>query len=199
MISKKYLVYLDILGFKVLAQEIARKSGLPEDWCRQNMILEPVRRRVREVAKKATGSTKGINPIEGSDNYLLIFDSVQRAFEAVSELIALEIPHKDYRAIPLEIGMDVREIDEAIDLEPVSRRAIIEHLKDISSSLYFYHEYCKSKENNRIEESIKGTFALLTSEFFNNLEPLDKKYCESTSYKGKNFFTTNLERLGQKA
>ena len=102
--------------FKKRAQEIAEKSGFDEDWVRQKVISEPVRERVNEATKK---------PIKVSpDSYLLIVDSVQRAFEVIGELTAIKIPHKSYQFVPLEVVLDAREIDEAIELEPENRRPI---------------------------------------------------------------------------
>ncbi|NIA11473.1 MAG: hypothetical protein GWP10_17540 [Nitrospiraceae bacterium] len=40
---------------------------------------------------------------------------------------------------------------------------------------------------------------LFTQEFFDDLEPLDKKYCERISYSDKTFFVADLEKIQQRA
>ncbi len=185
MSRKRYLLYLDILGFEALAQEIAKKSKFEEDWIRQTLISEPVSARVKELGEKAVK----VSP----DSYLLTVDSVQRAFEVVGELTTIEIPHKCYGFVPLELCLDAREIDEAIKLEPQSRQVIIKALRN--DVFRPYHKYCSTKKGIRITE----TFVLFTPEFFNDLELLDRKYCEAISYEGKSFLVANLEKIRQRA
>jgi len=187
MSQKKYLVYLDILGFEELPQEIAKELGLHEDWedwVRQKIILEPVRRRVEEVSKKRINVSL--------DSYLLTVDSVQRAFEVVGELTTIAFPRKGHAFVPLELVLDAREIDESVSVELASQRPIIEALRNDILSLY--HEYCKKKGIR-----IKETFVLFTPEFFNDLEPLERKYCNPISYKRKRFFLADLEKIRQRA
>ena len=192
MDEKKYLVYLDILGFKNVAEEIAKKTGFNEDVFRQNFISNPLQRKIDEIKREGIQIFKGISEIEGSDNYVLIVDHVQTAFELVGKLTRIEIPHKDYGFIPLEVGLDVQEIDVAVQVEPINRKEIIKFLKnDIVNP---YRDYYKGKHGYKIKE----TFVLFTQDFFDELEPLDKKYCQEILYSGKNFFVANLEKVQQR-
>ena len=45
-------------------------------------------------------------------DYILKIDEIETVFEVVGELTTTEIPHKDYRYIPLDIGIGMKEIDE---------------------------------------------------------------------------------------
>jgi len=105
MNEKKYLVYVDILGFEDLARVIAKKSGFEEDWIRQNCLSDPLEKRIGEIKREGIQIPQGISEIEGSDNYVLIVDHIQTAFELVGKLTTIRIPHKDYKFIPLEVGL----------------------------------------------------------------------------------------------
>jgi len=188
---KKYLIYVDILGFKKLAEEIAEGSGFEEDIIRKNYLTDPLREEIDEI-KKFIPISEGISEIEGSDNYILILDDIQIAFEIIGKLTRIKIPHRAYGCIPLELGMGVKKIDEKLQVESINRKEIIEFLKNDIITLY--REYYK----NKYGKSIKESFLVFTEEFFEELEPLDKKYCHSISYKNKTFFTIDIKRLQQR-
>jgi Mg/Co/Ni transporter MgtE len=192
MNGKKYLVYLDILGFEDLAREIAKKTGFEEDVIRQNYLSDPLEKKIEEIKRKEIQISKGISEIEGSDNYVLIVDHIQTAFELVGKLTTIKILHKEYEFIPLEVGLGAKKIDEDIEVKPINRKEIIKFLKnDIINP---YRGYYKKKHGDKIKE----TFVLFTRDFFDELEPLDKKYCEEISYKKKNFFVANLNKVQQR-
>jgi hypothetical protein len=192
MNEKKYLVYVDILGFEDLARVIAKKSGFEEDWIRQNHLSDPLEKKIGELKREGIHVSKGISEIEGSDNYVLIVDHIQTAFELVGKLTTIIIPHKDYKFIPLEVGLGTKEIDEDIKVKPINRKEIIKFLK--SDIINPYRSYYKKKQG----EKIKETFVLFTPDFFDDLEPLDRKYCERISYKTKTFFVADLDKVQQR-
>ena len=192
MNEKKYLVYVDILGFEDLAREIAEKTGFEEDVIRQNYLSDPLEKKIEEIKREGIQISNGISEIEGSDNYVLIVDHIQTAFELVGKLTTIRIPHKDYKFIPLEVGLGTKEIDEDIEVKPINRKEIIKFLK--SDIINPYRSYYKTKHGTKIEE----TFVLFTQDFFDDLEPLDKKYCEQISYKTKTFFVANVDKVQQR-
>ena len=192
MNEKKYLVYLDILGFEDLAREIAEKTGFKEDVIRQNYLSDPLAKKIGETKREGIQISKGISEIEGSDNYVLIVDHIQTAFELVGKLTTIRIPHKNYKFIPLEVGLGTKEIDEDIEVKPINRKEIIIFLK--SDIINPYRSYYKKKHG----EKIKETFVLFTPDFFDDLEPLDRKYCERISYKTKTFFVADVDKVQQR-
>ncbi len=109
---KKYLIYLDLLGFKDLPREISETSGFYEDVIRQIFFSDALDEKIEELKRENVEVTKGISEIEGSDNYVLIVDELQTAFEAIGKLTTIEIPHKDYGYVPFEIAVGTQEIDE---------------------------------------------------------------------------------------
>ena len=194
MNEKKYLVYVDILGFEDLARVIAKKSGFEEDWIRQNCLSDPLEKKIEEIKREGIQIPQGISEIEGSDNYVLIVDHIQTVFELVGKLTTIRIPHKDYKFIPLEVGLGTKEIDEDIEVKPINRKEIIKFLK--SDIINPYRSYYKNKKKHGAK--IKETFVLFTPDFFDDLEPLDKKYCELISYETKTFFVADLDKVQQR-
>ncbi|MEA3281128.1 MAG: hypothetical protein U9Q68_00975, partial [Euryarchaeota archaeon] len=193
MNEKKYLIYLDILGFEGLAEEMAKKTGFEEDALRQNYLSDPVEKEIEKIKKEGIQMSKGISEIEGSDNYVLIFDDIQTAFELVGKLTTIKIPHRDYGVLPLEVALGTKDIDKDIEVRPINRKEIIKFLKE--DVINPYRSYYKNKN----DETIKETFVLFTPEFFDDLEPLDKKCCERISHRNKTFFVVDLEKIQQRA
>ena len=192
MNEKKYLIYLDILGFKELPKILEERSGFEEDIIREYFLTDALKKKIEEIKREEIQTHDGISEITGSDNYLLIVGDIQTAFELVGKLTTIKIPHKDHEFIPLEVALGTKEIDKGIEVHPINREKIIEFLKE--DVINPYRSYYKNKN----DETIKETFVLFTQEFFDDLEPLDKKYCERISHK-KTFFVADLEKIRQRA
>ena len=190
--KKRYLIYLDILGFEEKAKDIAQKSGFDVGVIRENFLSIPLKNKIEETKRKKSEISQGMSEIEGSDNYILIVDEMETVFEVVGELTMIKIPHKEFGCIPLEVAADVREIDENVKLEPKYRDEVIGFLKyDIVSP---YRKYYKSKHGDPTRE----TFLLFTREFFDELEPLDKKACEEIPYEGKTLVVADVGKVQQR-
>lgn len=192
MTEKKYLIYIDILGFEALAKELSEKTGFQEDVIRQNYLSDPLEKKIEEVKRERIQVSRGISEIEGSDNYVLIVDDIQTAFEIVGKVTSIKIPHRDYQFIPLEIALGTERFDEEIEVKPINRKEIITFLKNDIINPYRNHY---KKEH---KDKIKETFVLFTPEFFNDLEPLDKKYCKKISYQEKTFFVSDSKKIQQR-
>jgi len=194
MNEKKYIIYLDILGFKALAKEMAEGTIFEEDRIRQDYLSDPLKKKIEEIKRGGILIPKGISEIEGSDNYVLIVDNIQTAFEFVGKLTTIKIPHRDCEFIPLEVALGTKTIDADIKVNSKNRKEVISFLKeDIINPYRNYYE----NENNG--DTIKKTFVLFTQEFFDELDLLDKKYCKQISHNNKTFFVADLERIRKKA
>ena len=193
MNEKKYFIYLDILGFEELAKKMAKKTGFEEDKLRQDYLSDPLEKKIEEMKREGIQISKGISEIEGSDDYVLVVDDIQTAFESVGKLTTIKILHSDYGFIPLEVALGTKKIDVGIEVKLINRKEIIKFLKD--DVINPYRSYYK----NNNDETIKETFVLFAQEFFDDLEPLDKKYCERISHRNKTFFVADLEKIQQRA
>ncbi|NKQ38000.1 MAG: hypothetical protein HF967_00715 [Methanosarcinales archaeon] len=186
---KKYIIYLDILGFKNLPEEMERKSGFYEEWIRQNCLLNPLKSKIDNMKQEGIRVFNKKNKIKGFDDYLLIVDDIQMVFEIIGEFTRIEIPHKNYDYIPFEIAVGTQETNEIIDIDPISIKSTINFLKN---------DIIKSYKNENKDKSIKKTFVVFTQEFFKELDPLDKKYCKEISFDGKIFFSIYLKKIWQR-
>lgn len=192
MKKKKHIIYLDILGFNNLALEIAEKTGINEDIIREKFLSEPLKKTIRKIQNDYQ-IHEGISEIEGSDNYILLIKEVQTIFELIDKLISIEIPHKDYDSIPLEICVGTKNIDENINVDLINRKEIIEFLKN--DLINPYRKYY----NDRFGKRIIDTFVIFSTEFFNYLEPLDKKYCEKIPLEKEIVIKPDINKIKQRA
>ncbi|MDY6966879.1 MAG: hypothetical protein SVM80_13100 [Halobacteriota archaeon] len=190
MSDEKYLLYLDILGFKNLPKEIYEKYGVYEDTVREEFLTNALKDKIEALKEVAVQVSKGISEIEGSDNYVLIFDRKKTAIESVSELTRIEIPHKDYTFVPLEVALGVKEIDSSKKIEPKNRKEIVQFLCDD-----IINPYRKYYKENKDRDTIKETFLLFTSDFYHDLDQFDKNHCEEITSNEKTFFSADLDHF----
>ena len=185
--SAMYLVYVDILGFEKLAEELAKKSGFDEDTIRERFLTNPFREKIKEINKENVEVSKGISEIEGSkgsDNYILFVDTLDRALEIIGNISAIRIPHKDYGYVPVEAALGMKEFDDGINIkDQINRKKTIQFLNED-----IINPYRKIYEKEHNGESIKKTFILLTEDIFNEFEGFDRKSCEEISYAKKHFY-----------
>lgn len=179
--SVKYLVYVDILGFEKLPEEIEKRENLSPRIVRSEILIEPTKQEIKNL--KEGGKIFGVS--EGRDDWILVLNDIDNIFEVVSRLLRIEISvgeyankvSKDYGNIPLEIALGVYEFDKWAKLdgnEVVCNDEVIEFLKT-----YIIPEYHKTykKEN---KEPITESFVICTDSFFDELkkENAEKYFCE---------------------
>ncbi len=180
MNKKKFLIYLDILGFKKLPELIAGKFN--EDVIREKFLSEPLKENIKNTEKEGVEWREAISAIEGSDNYVLLVDGdIDKLLKVVGGLSTIKIPHKDYIFIPLEIAIDITEI-EMIVKDPINLRKVIDFLND--DLINPYREIYREKYGE--QSIIKQTFILFTDSAFAELSELHKKECIKYSYVRKN-------------
>ena len=76
---KKYLIFLDILGFNELPKELGEKSGFDEDSIRQNYLSDPLMRIIKMVENEC-------NVIKGTDNYIIIAENLQLVSKVIGKV-----------------------------------------------------------------------------------------------------------------
>ncbi|PKP60424.1 MAG: hypothetical protein CVT88_03150, partial [Candidatus Altiarchaeales archaeon HGW-Altiarchaeales-1] len=192
---KKFLIYVDILGFKNLPEEIAKNTKFYEDTITENFFTKPFRKRIDEITKeeniKLTNGKSEIEGSKGSDNYVLFVNDIDRVFEILHKISTIKIPHEDYGYIQMEIAVGVKEIDESEDIEDwINRKKTKQFLhEDIINP---YKKYKKEKDGKSTEE----TFIVITNDFYNELENFNKKkFCEEINYKEKHFYYVKKELI----
>jgi hypothetical protein len=170
MNQKRYLIYLDILGFEKLASEIGTKKRIEPRKIRRDFI-QVISDKVESLNK--SGRITGFHYDEG-DSWILIVNKLDQIFLIISELLNHNSGHDDYRQIPLEIAVGVgnydmwavthgRQVKTEDDTIAFLKTYIINH----------YHRWLKENMNSSPKES----FILFTETVYQDLEPLDKKKC----------------------
>ena len=108
MNEKKYLVYLDILGFERLAEKIEEERGIESREVREKFI-NVLNERINTIERggRITGKKYG-----ESDDWLLLTDSLENVFESIFKILDNHTPYKGYEKIPLEIAIGTGEYDK---------------------------------------------------------------------------------------
>ena len=201
MNGKKYLIYVDILGFERLAEKIEEERGIESREVREKFI-DVINERVKTIERRGriTGKKYG-----ESDDWLLLTDSLENVFKSILEILDHHTPYKGYEKIPLEIAMGTGEYDKWVRFD--GKKLIIEKstIKFLKTKIIgYYHDWYKQKHNN---ESPKSTFIVLTESAYRELEPLDRKICRKIEYKYKKddgkeevitFFAADVDRVQQR-
>lgn len=177
---KKILIYVDILGFKKLAEEIATKASLHEDWVRETMLSDPLKKTIGQLTETLQLSA-GISQLEGSDNYILAVDRLETALQIVRKLITIRLPLNYRSHIPLEVVVGVKEIED-IDVELKNRKEVIEFLKDDIATQYRTYQKSKGKV-------LKQTYIILTVDGYRELGASEARNCTRITVGQKTFYT----------
>ena len=191
--SVRYLVYVDILGFKKIPEKMAGYDPTQRDnidEIREALLTKPFREKIEEIQKENKAINvipKGVSEITGSDSFVFVACEFQEVLKIIDDVSTIKLlMHKKHKYIPLEIAVGVKEIDESTELkDEINRTQTIEFLKENIITPY-RKKYKEEHKHN--EESIKETFILLTEDVFNEFEGFDKKSCEEISYAGKHFY-----------
>jgi len=177
MNEKKYLIYVDILGFESLAEEIEKERGIEAREVREKFI-DVINESVKTIERggRIIGKRYG-----ESDDWLLLTDSLENVFESILEILDHHTPYKGYEKIPLEIAMGTGEYDKWARFdgkELIIEKSTIKFLK--TKIIGYYHNWYKQKHN---QKSPKSTFIVLTESAYRELEPLDRTICLKIEYK----------------
>lgn len=172
--ARKYLLYVDILGFSKLAEEIAKETGLSSEHVREHILSEPFMKTIKSMENIFYDS------YPGTDDYIIIVNEVDSLIQVLSKIVNIKIDHQKYDFIPIEAAMDILNIDEGTLIDTKNKDEFIRSLK--TNIVSRYSRYYSDHNNN---ESIKRTFILSTEGFYQNLEPIEK---EDWSCVGNNDF-----------
>ena len=201
MNEKTYLIYVDILGFERLAEEIEEEKGIESREVREKFI-DVINERVKTIER--AGRIIG-KKYEESDDWLLLTDSLENAFKCILDILDHHTPYKSYEKIPVEIAIGTGDYDKWASFD--GKELIIENstIKFIKTKIIdYYHHWYKQNHNN---QTPKSSFIILTDSAYNELEPLDRKICQKIEYKYKKdnvkeevitFFAANVDKVQQR-
>ena len=178
MNEKKYLIYLDILGFEGLAEEISSEKGIDQRDVREKFI-DVIKERVERL--EAKGKIIGKKYGE-SDDWLLVTDALDKVFNCILEILDHDTGYRDYEKVPLEIGIGTGEYDKWARFDGTNLIVEDDTIKFYKTNIIgYYHKWYKIHN----KQSPKSTFIVLTESAYHELEPLDRKICQEIKYKYK--------------
>lgn len=172
--KKQYLVWLDILGFDQLAEDIEKKTGIEA-----RKVRTDFRKVISDRMETVEDNGLILGKKEGSDDWLIVTDSLNKVFKLIHEVLDHTTFYRDYHRVPLEIAIGTGEYDKWASFQGsklVIEDDTIEFLK--TYIVRHYRDWYKS----RYRDSIKSTFIILTESAHEDLRPLDKRTCETLIY-----------------
>ena len=179
MNEKKYLVYVDILGFEKLAEILEKEREIESREVREKFI-DVINERVKTIEREGRIIGKKYGE---SDDWLLLADSLENVFESILNILDHHTPYRGYEKIPLEIAIGTGDYDKWARFD--GKELIIENstIKFIKTKIIgYYHDWYKQNHKN---ESQKSTFIIITESAYHELEPLDRRICQKIEHKYK--------------
>ena len=175
--NKKFIVYLDILGFEELAENIEKNENIRSEIVRKELFINPLMKKIQKLKTES----KIIGGKSIADNWILIIDGYENLYETISKILETEInivkyvtnPKENYGTIQFEIVIGSYEFDKWAGLdgdEIICDDNTIRYLK--SHLINKYKNFHKETNSERITES----FTIATDSFFDDLSFGMKKY-----------------------
>lgn len=201
MEGKKYLVYVDIMGFQNLAEKIAKEKQIEERKVRVD-FLNIIKERVEaiEARKEIIGMSCG------RDDWILVACSIDLVFKILFELLDHNTGYKNYEKIPLEIAIGIGEYDKWAKFKGANliiEGSTIKFLK--TKIVEYYHKWYKESHNG---QSPVSTFVVFVPLAYQELEPLDRRMCRRIEYRFGNgsgkertviFFVADVEQIWERS
>ncbi len=193
VISKEFLVWVDILGFDNLAKEISGKCQVDERIIRSH-FQGLLKSKIEELNSKRIilGKTQ-----LGGDDWLLAVDSIEAVLTTISKILDHNTGYLNYEKMPLEIGVGIGEFDRWAELNGnklIVENSAINFLK--SNIIGTYKEIYKKKNS----QSIASTFVVLTKSVVAMLQVWDKFFCKGVkNSESELFYIAEVEAIKRRA
>jgi hypothetical protein len=176
--ERGYSIFIDILGFESLADEISTITKLDPAYIREHFMINPLSQKIKSLLNNED------RHYSFTDDHFIVTDYIDKIFRIVKEVSTIQIPLIDPIFIPVEIAVDKKSI--SADFNPINQTEIIKFLKN--DILKNYREYYKFKNNKSIRES----FVVITEDMYNNLPTGRNQLCSEINYQNNNYFLANL-------
>ena len=195
--NNNFIIYLDILGFEELAENIEKNENIRSERVRKDLFIDPVRIKIEKL--KSEGKIVGWKPV--ADNWILIINGFENLYEILSKILEIEInieryvthSKENYGKIQFEIAIGSYEFDKWAELdgdEIICDGNTIKFLK--SNLITEYKKFYKNEYSQRITES----FIIATNSFVDDLSLGMKKYFVKNELEyGKNDVSTKYYLL----
>jgi HEAT repeats len=197
---RKYLIFLDILGFGALAEKIGIEKKLKPKAVRAHFI-RVIKDRITQLTNEGLIESQKYGE---TDDWLLVAKDLPTVFKILSSIFHHVTDYLDYKEIPLEIAVGAEEFDEVERLtgsDLVIEDSTIRFLQ--SEVLKRYHGWYKEQKG----DAVTFTFVVFTESAYRELEESDQKDSRKIQYKisytdtknsEHNFYSANLTWIKQR-
>jgi len=199
---KRFLMWLDILGFDEPIEKIAEISQRTDSAAIRREFANIIDERITICANKGyiTGKCRE------KDTWILVVDSLERVFRAIGCILHHSSSYKSPEKIPLEIAVGVEEYEETAKLDGEDlfyQKPTIRFLKTHLTDHYrkLYRQIYNGKPPTE-------TFVIFTKAFFQDLEPLDREFCREITCKNLKsdgteetitFFSADIQKVERRS
>lgn len=186
MNNRIYIIWLDILGFKKLAEKIANLHKISAGKVREDFV-NGVKNKVEYFEKRGIIEKSGYR--KEYDTWVLFIRNLDNVFEFIKGITGIKIPY-EVKRIPVEIAIGLFKSNlEYMESYEVYEKEAIQFL-----NTYIINEY-REWYRQKYEVSPKETYILITKEVFENLELKYKKLCEHIIGRTKRFYKFNMSEI----
>ena len=119
--SKKYLIFIDILGFQNLADNISNITRLNSAYVRENFMIKPLSQKIDNLMDTED------KHYSFTDDHFVVTDSIDKVFKIIKETSNILLPLQDPIYVPVEIAVDKQSISDNFDF--VNQNETIKFLK----------------------------------------------------------------------
>jgi len=168
-----YILYLDILGYDELANEIAEKKGIDD-----RDVRKKFKDVINEILEDLSTDKEIISFYFKKDDWLVIIDELFRLFKIIYRIFTHSTGYKDYEKIPFEVSIEIINYRKGMKLDGeklLEEKEILRALKKCKQNSEFY-------KIARPKDQKKQSFIIFTEEFYATLPPLERKICEDFNY-----------------
>ncbi len=193
-VRTEYLIYLDILGFEELAQQIAESSKIVSERKIREDFIQVINQKIYEAEQRGDIVGKSFSQ---RDDWLLVVNSLDLVFKIIYEIMQHTTDYRGYEKIPLEIAVGYGEYDKWAKLSEskiACENPTITFLK--TPLIGQYHKLYKTKYLRPVTSS----FIVFTESAYNKMGYFEKELCEKidTPVNEKeiiSFFVANIEKV----
>jgi hypothetical protein len=185
MMARTYIIFIDILGYQEVANEISSQTNLDSSYVRQSFLRDPL-----TLAIVKFGNAVSLRYF--TDNFLVFTNNLETVFGIIYEVSRLAIPFNTPKLVPFEVAVGVADLNTNFD--PIDQDETVRFLK--LDLLDCYKKYYKQEKGY----SIKDTFVVITTDFFQVLSQ-DRRYlCKKVIYTNGNgqrieFYSAELKMM----
>lgn len=118
--ARTYIIFIDILGYQEVANEISSQTNLDSSYVRQSFLRDPLTRAIVKF-----GNAVSLRYF--SDDFLVFTNNLETVFGIIYEVSRLAIPFNTPKLVPFEVAVGVTDLNTNFD--PIDQDETVRFLK----------------------------------------------------------------------